>query len=208
MGLIAWIDIETTGTDERQDPMLELGIILTSTSMGFTPIARKNFVIKPKNIAAAEQRMRNGNSDDPEFVWRMHQTNGLWEMCLAEGRPIGEVEEEVLAMIAQHNAQRGAKVTLGGSGVAQFDYRFILRQMPDLGAILTYYSQDVGCVRRMAKLCGVSAPAEASDGSLKNHRAIDDITMHLAEARWFTRLFEAAKRAGIVADLLAEDASL
>lgn len=208
MGLIAWVDLECTGKDEKLDPILEWGMILTSSDTDFQVITERNWIVRPKNVEYAEERMKNGGGDKPDYVWNMHTGNGLWQMCLDEGRPLAEVEEEANALLTQFNPKKGGMVTLGGSGVAQYDYRFLQRQAPKFAERMNYFTYDIGCVRRIAMLSGVRAPAEASDGGLKSHRAIDDIKMHLAEARWFARFFAAGKREGIVQDLRAEDAEL
>jgi oligoribonuclease (3'-5' exoribonuclease) len=73
-------------------------------------------------------------------------------------------------------------VTLAGSGVGCFDMQVIRAQMPELAQRLNYYVIDVGCVRRFLRdICGVRMPELGT----VNHRALDDVQHHLAEARQF-----------------------
>jgi oligoribonuclease (3'-5' exoribonuclease) len=95
---------------------------------------------------------------------------------------------------------------LGGSGVERFESHFFRLQLPLLYERLFYWSQDVGNVRRFAKLRGVEAPATTRVADTGNHRAESDIDQHIAESKWFLRLFEAARAAGIPEQLAREDA--
>lgn len=201
MGIIAWIDLETTGTDEYDDPILEVGLIIT-TDRNLTEITRRSWTVIPRSPERALERM-----NAVPAVLAMHMANGLHdEVTRGVGTLHATVVEEVVATIGQHHTGRG-RVPLGGSGVSHFDHRFLAAQMPQVSEMLTYWAYDIGAARRFGKLCGIEAPAEASDASQKTHRALDDIEMHVNEARWWMRFLRATKAEGVLRDLKREDAA-
>lgn len=169
--LILWCDLETTGTDEEVDDILEAAFVLTGPDLA---------------TIAEYQRVYRTSLDESQVsqvVLDMHRANGLWVEAhhpstrLADS---GDAEDAILGWLGLW-LPKGDVIALGGSGVAHFDRRFIATNWPRLTKRLTYWSYDVGSVRRLARLAGVQ-PDAAPD---KAHRAMDDIRMHLDEARWY-----------------------
>lgn len=202
MGQIAWIDLETTGTDEFDDPIIEAAVVIT-TDRHLTEVARRNWVIEPRRgVGVTLDRIR---ANQP--VLDMHTNNGLLaDLKSGEGlTDHATAQAEIVAFIKKFHSG-GGRIPLGGSGVSHFDRRFIAAQMPVLSDILTYWAFDIGSVRRFGGLCGIKAPEEASDAAAKTHRAMDDVLMHVEEARWWIRFLRSMKAEGVVRDLKREDA--
>jgi oligoribonuclease len=175
---LLWIDLETTGTDERADPIIEIGCILTGWDL--QQVEPFQDIVVPDPTRFPRWRGRLAAND---YVHKMHKDNGL----LAEidqapsnaGTHAQGVEADVLDLLKRHRVKEH-QVMLAGSGVSHFDRRFLKMQMPFLDAYLAYPNLDIGIVRRfLEKVCGMHLP-ELETG--KTHRAYDDIVHHLNEA--------------------------
>jgi oligoribonuclease (3'-5' exoribonuclease) len=68
---------------------------------------------------------------------------------------------------------------LAGSGVSHFDNRFIKVQLPVSSKCLTFWSWDIGAVRRFLECAGVKGVK-----NVKKHRAMDDIEQHIQDWVW------------------------
>lgn len=177
---LAWIDLETTGTDARQDPILEIGLIVTTSSHPFDVLAQRSIVIRP-----------DGDSWSHRFgpyVLEMHTKNGLLADVFAGGASMAEAVEEMCAVLDEIGKPH--EFVLAGSGVAHFDRRFIDEQMPALSRWLRYYTVDVGVLRRSLVAIGLGSIVEAAEtvgnyGATKEHRGFADIEGHLAEMRFY-----------------------
>jgi oligoribonuclease len=194
MGIIAWVDLESTGLDFERDPILEFGLLITSQS-SLTTIASAQWVICPPAWPDRKAALN-------ERVFQMHSDNGLiadldaiWE---GEEMPplIYDVETEIMQFIAQRSPG-GGKVPIAGAGTANYDIHAIRAQMPRLTEMLSWWCYDIGHVRRLAKLCGVEPPEEDISDTVKTHRALDDIRLHLAEAKWHMDLWRLLRKSGL-----------
>ncbi len=177
---LAWIDLETTGVDAHQDPILEIGLIVTTSSHPFEEVAQRSIVVRPA-----------GDSWSHRFspkVLEMHLVNGLLADVFAEGATVAEVEEELCGLLDSIGKRH--EFVLAGSGVAHFDRRFIDAQLPELSRWLRYYTVDVGVLRRSLVAIGLGSIVEAAEtvgnyGATKQHRGLADIEGHLAEMRFY-----------------------
>lgn len=174
--MILWIDLETTGTDPEYDAIIEVGAILTDEDEKLTERGQFHRVYKPDIMM---------NRLDPH-VYIMHRDNGLWwESLRAESFASSEAEmQRIMRWLGNAGAMGNERLILAGSGVAHFDRKFIDQAWPALGKRLTYYTMDIGNVRRLARLGG-AAFNYGIEPETKTHRAMDDIEQHLKEARSF-----------------------
>ena len=177
---ILWVDLETTGTEEDKDDIIEVGSILTDFE--FNTLDEFEIAVRPTAGALARMMFN-------PIVREMHTNNGLLEECLNSKDTI-EYAQEVMLRWMNHainkKSTRGPvekfRFMLAGSGVGHFDRRFIRQHMPKLDKLLSHGPLDVGAVRRFLKVSDVElATVPSSDA--KNHRALDDIRLHLEEAR-------------------------
>lgn len=180
MDKLLWVDLETTGDDRERDEILEVAAVLTDANL----VTKVEF-----NSAAGLTLAGAARLAELPVVMQMHAHSGLLA-DLGESRMtrqahaewLAQVETEILSWFGPEE-----KITLAGSGVASFDKVFIEKHMPRLGQRLTYFSMDIGPVRRFYKLaCGENLVEANAD---KTHRALDDIRCHLAEARAFQNYF-------------------
>jgi oligoribonuclease len=180
---LLWIDLETTGSDERQDPILEIGAILTEWDAPYDELGSQQMTVRPKGEWA-------GRMD--HVVTRMHTVNGLLAEVFREDpsgaedyMTIDEADRIVVEWLASHGL-RPHEVVIAGSGVGHFDRRFIAAQMPKLDKWLRYYVVDVGAIRRFIETTGRTDLLYERPTN-KAHRAMDDIVDHLTECRHYAK---------------------
>src|SRR5699024_7546731 len=107
-----------------------------------------------------------------DFVRDMHTASGLLDV-LAEGMPLGDAEDAVLAHVKELVPEAG-RAPLGGNSVAT-DRAFLLRDMPDLEGHLHYRLIDVSSIKQLARRWYPRAYF-ASPEKHGGHRALADIT--------------------------------
>lgn len=196
---LLWVDLETAGTDERRDPILEIGWVITTPTLH--PLYEKSLPIRPHCWRHPHPHWNDStwpNGADPaqwdEFVRDMHTNNGLIDTIDALGyENHSDVQDAVIDSLARFGKKHD--YMLAGSGVSHFDRRFIKAQMPDLEKWLQYPNLDVGVLRRAWQLWSIPGAYYPSDNDSKTHRALDDIRCHLSEARYWCDFI----RAGIQA---------
>ena len=177
---LLWIDLETTGIDEKKDEIVEVGFIITDMELNEKTSGSSV-------IQITENGWRRIEADD--FIKNMHTENGL--LAVAEQHnselPTAKEYEDFLLNELEKLGVSSHRAMLAGSGVGHFDRRFLATWMPKLNRYLAYPVVDVGVIRRFYRdLCGMEVSA-INDG--KTHRALDDISCHLDEAKWFRKQF-------------------
>ncbi len=174
---IAWIDLETTGSDINYEEIIEVGLAITDDKLNI--LDEYAWVIGDLDYQDRLLRM-----DD--VVIDMHTKSGLLADVLKSGTGTGniqDVDEQVSAILT--NLGGGQHIPLAGSGVLHFDRQFIKKFMPKTNKRLTYWGLDVGVVRRFLRLAGVPIP---NSGNL-THRALEDVRAHIAEAKQYLDYF-------------------
>jgi len=185
----AWCDLECTGLDENLDPILEIGLVLTEVGVDCREVDCLTAVTMPKD-PDWKDRM-------DEYVLRMHTLNGLIGDVERVGRPIREVESEILTMLMKWG--RPHNFMLAGSGVSHYDRRFIKRQMPGFDKWLQHPSFDVGTFRRGLTFCGrkdLDSFGQTFDGNDKPHRGMADVRDHLNEWRQYASILQSLPEEG------------
>jgi oligoribonuclease len=173
---VAWIDLETTGTDEHKDSILEIACIITNKQ--WIEQDRINIIVKPDPMP----------TNIAPVVLDMHQKNGLWTDVVSNGQPLATADAFFMDFL-RGNLGGAKQLVLAGSGVSHFARRFIAAQLPLSEKLLTYWSYDVGVVRRFFECCGIKKK------QVSKHRAMGDIEQHLAD---WTRYLEEFKRGMII----------
>lgn len=178
-------DLETAGLNEQSDPILEVGVIITTLDApAFTTVVEGQFLVKPAN-----PRWVDGMTD---YVRQMHTDTGLIAEVEAKGLPIEQVDA-VLAELLERYAPPHHFMSFG-SGVSHFDRRFVKQQLPKFNRFLQHPNLDVGVIRRGFEFAGAGSlvhnHTEFTDDAPR-HRALADIRDHLAEWRRYASLFRA-----------------
>lgn len=185
---VLWIDLETTDTDPYSDhaAILEIGAIITDWSPDLNELARASLLIRPSG-AQPEHDLMWARMDP--FVQQMHRTSGLWQEATSSDQAWGliQADDAFAQWITEEVGEE--RIPIAGSGVGHLDLPFVKAHMPRTASRLTYWPLDTGNVRRILDLAGRSDLVDlATDVDAKPHRGLDDIELHVAEARRYLRL--------------------
>jgi|HubBroStandDraft_2_1064218.scaffolds.fasta_scaffold18594_6 oligoribonuclease len=174
---LLWMDLETTGTDEHKDEILEVACVLTDSNLA--ELSSYETTIWPDGWDHDDGLPETIDS----YVFQMHTKNGLWEDCAQQGITLAQAQHDIAIRLRLTGRPQ---YVLAGSGVSHFDRRFLDAQMPLVTEWLKYYSIDVGVLRRTLRLigCGDLVPDGPEN---KAHRAMADIRSHLDELRHYKR---------------------
>lgn len=184
---LPWVDLETAGLDEHNDPILEIGLVITPAHAPFDQLVEYEAVINPDPV-----RWNGWRDRLPGGVVRMHTINGLLAEVGPKGRRMEEVEEEIVTLLGQYGKK--GQFLIAGSGVGHFDHLFIKAQMPRFAEWLQYGNLDVGCWRRGITYAGrkdlVAFGETFSNAGGKPHRGLLDVKDHLNEWRSYAAFLQ------------------
>lgn len=197
----AVVDIETTGLEESQNVILELGIILynekfeeiDSFEEGVVDDMTLSHLDWLEKMAAAEPHNKGIEPfKGARIVYEMHVDNGLINQirgAYAEGyrASLAEVSHRATDWLRSHNIARTLNcLPMMGSSIG-FDRAFIKRQMPILNDAFHYRNKDVSTIKNMVKdqwpelAARVSQETQPSAG----HRVLSDCRDTMAEYRFY-----------------------
>ncbi|MBQ3294084.1 oligoribonuclease [Candidatus Saccharibacteria bacterium] len=166
---LLWIDLEMTGLDPQKDRICEVAAI--ATDMDLTEIARYQATVKVDD-ALMKSRMVGAFWDkNPASRDALQQNN-------ATGRPIAEVEQDLLTFLKAHFDTK-QDIYLAGNSIHQ-DRKFIEREMPTLDQKLHYRMLDVSAW----KIYFENAQHHKFNKP-ETHRALDDIEGSIGELKWY-----------------------
>jgi oligoribonuclease len=173
---LAILDLETTGTDETAGSILEVGIIITDPDL--TVLDEASWLVEP-----APDHLDHMN----DFVLQMHTANRLLDdLMVGPTATPDEVDTDIATFLDPHTDN--GRIALAGSGVGHFDSRWIRLHLPQTAKRLTYWTYDVGVIRRFLRdLVGWAPDVDPPD---KPHRALDDCRLHLTELTRYRNLFQ------------------
>jgi len=135
---IVWIDIETTGLDYKKEALLEIAVLITNNELEVID-SYSNIIKTPK------RKLRR--MDD--YVRKMHTDSELLaDLKHFGGKPIAEVEAEILEMLDRHGLEK--RLLLAGNSVG-FDRRMLETRMPKLMARFGYQNLDVTSIGKLVQ---------------------------------------------------------
>jgi len=180
-----WLDLETTGLVIEDGAILEVGLIVVSGD-GTTPPEEVDYEAVVGGLGSDWTDML------PPVVEEMHLRNGLLnEVNGDDSLPLEVIEAQVVDLLSQFGEP--GEFWLCGSGVAEFDRRWIDAYMPNLAKWFHYRSIDMGIIRRWLREIGVTEDYGFVSENETPHRALPDAQHALDEHRWYS---------GILADHL------
>ena len=169
---LVWLDLETTGIDDRSGTILEIAMIVTDKDLNVVEEGPNLVIHQPDEVLA---------NMDPWCV-EQHGASGLTEASRRSEVSMAQAEEASLAFVRTH-CLRG-RAPLCGSSIG-FDRRFIVHHMPRFNAYLNYRNVDVSTLKELVNRWYpgiVDAPEKES-----THRALDDIRESIEELRRYRR---------------------
>lgn len=191
---LAWVDLETSGTNEHAERILEIAVVLTRPDLSDQQ--------PPFHALVFHDDLEDVIAGMIPVVRQMHEANGLIEELRQPGdrggaaadpanvtldvgapRPMGAIDQDLRAWLKFHSKPRRS-VMIAGSGVGHFDRRFVKRYMGQTDSHLHHPAFDVGALRRMVTVWApwLLRPTEQVDHP---HRALPDVLDHIAEARHY-----------------------
>jgi oligoribonuclease len=172
--ILTWVDLETTGLDEKNGAILEYAVILTDLELDH--IDHKTQVIRhnPDWI--------NSLLDFNPIAKAMHIKSGLLDAIQSQSKPylslgqqfISEQEAEICQMLQSYK-QSDTIAVLAGSSVS-FDRRWLKVYMPKLESMLHYRQLDVSVYK-------VGFPEIFGTKTSEAHRAMPDIMASIDQHR-------------------------
>lgn len=168
---ILWLDLEMSGLDPMQDEILEVGVIVTDWN--FTKLAAYQGVVRHQSEKLKMLLDRNA------AFWDKHlKTRRDLETQNVTGKPLGEVEQELVAFCREWFADE-SKILLAGNSIHQ-DRKFIDHWWPIFAEHLHYRMLDVSAWKVVM---------EGKFGKIfrkpEEHRALGDIEGSIAELKHY-----------------------
>ncbi|MDK4243418.1 oligoribonuclease [Corynebacterium pseudodiphtheriticum] len=171
---MVWIDLEMTGLDPKQHVIVEVAALVTDANLNILGDDYSAVI-----HASAEELAK---MDD--VVVRMHQASGLDKEIAESTTSIGDAEQAVLDLIAQH-CEADWAVPLAGNSIAT-DRRFIQEYMPKLDQRLHYRMVDVSTIKELSRRWFPRAYFQQPDKG-QAHRALADIVESIRELDYYRR---------------------
>lgn len=172
---IAWIDLETTGLDPKNDNILEIGVVITNADVS-EEYARKHWIIGQTELDLQISLM-------DAKVLDMHTNSGLLADCLKSELLLSECELEVVSFINGYCAHDEKKPLLGGSSV-HFDREFLRAHMPQVLRLFFYRNFDVSVLNTSAELFAPELRLKDDDRTIA-HRSLADIDHSISVAKYY-----------------------
>ena len=135
MSSFFWIDLEMSGLDEKVHHILEVAVMITDTN--FKTLEEYDQVVyQPQEVL------------DQMDAWcqKHHGASGLTK-AVKKGRPLDQIEQEVLKLVEKHFSPED-RIVICGNSVGN-DRRFIDKYMPQLAQRLHYRMIDVSSFKEI-----------------------------------------------------------
>ncbi|HTE21449.1 MAG TPA: oligoribonuclease [Candidatus Limnocylindria bacterium] len=170
---LLWVDLEMTGLEPAKDVLLEVAVEVTDFNM--KTLASYEARIKQKRDVVVERMQKN-------IWWRDFPENrDDFINRLEEGKPLKQVEAEMIALIEKHF--KGELAVLAGNSIYN-DRLFLKQWMPSLDLKLHYRMLDVSSFKVLMQ--GKYGEVFEKDST---HRAFDDIQASIAELQFYLDWF-------------------
>lgn len=169
---LVWLDLETTGIDDRTSVILEIATIVTDKNLEILAEGPSLVIHQPDEILTTMV----------PWCIDQHGKSGLTEASRKSTVSLEEAEEQTLDFVRTH-CLRGRPPLCGNS--IGFDRRFVMHHMPRFNAYLNYRNVDVSSIKELVTRWYPGLPETAEKESA--HRALDDIRESIEELRLYRR---------------------
>jgi len=173
------LDLETTGLDETQGVIIELGIRVVDAD--FNPVSEfHSYVLGDEEVEFIQKKWR-----EDDYAYRMHKKNGLidiLERLIISGETDllsrGEVEWKAVSWLKEQGLELNSTEPLAGSSV-HFDRKWLLHHMPMLHDAFGYRNIDASSFMEYARKFTPGRAAQVEQDTRphlrKTHRVMDDL---------------------------------
>lgn len=174
-----WVDLETTGLDPRKEFILEIGFIITD--IHFEEIDSKDFLIW--------ETPQYDEHEIDDFVHKMHTKSELLKETQAHGRPVAEVQTELVSWLRSHGVDSKAEPLCGSS--VSFDRSFLQVHMLEVASYFHYRNIDISTVKELCKRLNPELYSKLEKYTSKRelHRVVPDLEDTISEAKFYTDNF-------------------
>ncbi len=165
---LVWLDLETTGIDDRTGTILEIATIVTDKDLTVVEEGPNLVIHQPDSVLTKM---------DPWCI-EQHGASGLTEASRRSRISMSDAEEATLDFV-RARCLRG-RAPLCGNSIG-FDRRFILHHMPRFNAYLSYRNVDVSTLKELVERWYPGGVKKVEKES--THRALDDIRESIEELK-------------------------
>lgn len=166
---LVWIDLETTGIDDRSCAILEIATVITDKELEIVEQGPQLVIHQPDDV------LRTMNA----WCVKQHAASGLTEESRRSPVSLAEAERSTLQFVRKH-CLRGLAPLCGNC--VGFDRRFIMHHMSTLNAYLDFRNVDVSSIRELVRRW---YPDVLPIDRESSHRALDDIRASIEELRFY-----------------------
>jgi oligoribonuclease len=183
--LMPWVDIETFGLDARVDPIIEVGIKVTTSDL--QTVAENSWLIWSSFHDRALERLHQMNStghDSARIVLAMHNHSGLFIEAKENGKLKSTVAVEIQDWLIENQF---IDLPMCGSSI-QFDRNFLAAQMSFVESKFHYRNIDVSTIK---ELCRRYRPDlyDVRPDLPQPHRALPDLENSIKEFDFYRKEF-------------------
>lgn len=171
---LLWVDLEMTGLDPVKDVLLEVSAEITDFDLK-TQASYDECIKQSKDTVVKRMQANNWWQNFPDN--RDHFVNNL-----EKGKPLKEVEKELIALVEQHFGSERA--ILAGNSIWN-DRLFIKQWMPALDLKLHYRMLDVSSWKVF-----MQGRFKVKFSKPEVHRAYEDIQGSIAELQYYLDWFK------------------
>lgn len=160
------LDIETTGLDELNDAILEVGAIAVDADLNV--VGTVDFVVRPR-----PSQLESMN----DFCRKMHTDNGLLEV-VQDGLDPHDADEELACWLRYSLECEDRSVVIAGHSIA-FDHKFLKAQFPLTAKLLHYRTLDSSVPAQLMRDVGFDLGPKPE----MPHRAMADCLLEYDELK-------------------------
>jgi oligoribonuclease len=171
---LLWVDLEMTGLDPENDPILEVAAEITDFNFK-TLASYEAIVAQPQELVVERMRKNIWWADYPE-------NRDEFLKKIVTGKPSEQVEAELVDLISQNFGNEMA--ILAGNSIHN-DRNFIKRWWPKVDLKLNYRMLDVSSWKVL-----MQGKYNVDYEKKKVHRAFDDIQASIAELQFYIEWFK------------------
>ena len=167
---LVWMDLETTGIDDRRCSILEIATIITDKDLNIVEEGPVLIIHQTKGVLTKM---------DPWCI-DQHGASGLTEASRKSKVSLAEAEAQTLAFVKKH-CLRG-KAPMCGNSIG-FDRRFVMHHMSKLNDYLDFRNVDVSSIKELVFRWYPGVVEKVVKKS--THRSLDDIRESIEEMRFY-----------------------